>query len=308
MIALGGLLLVILLAPMSPAAADDDLADYLERSRDADFRGTGVLICTWGADSAAASYDVTRRDGMTMVHGPGGDLMLSDTLTALRSGDEWYAVEFADRSEWRLSDRYRLGAPAAVTRLGRDATEYLVYEGERPRVRLVVDAASTVPLLTEVFTVEGRVFRSAALVEFGDVPGAVPAPEPGMPARKVGMATPGATLPGDLAGYRRVDVYTVRGGAVQAFYSDGLFAFSVFEGRRGPSPEAFAAATSWRVGDGVYRRVITPSQVWIHWNAPDRSYVMVGDLPPDHAEAVLRGLPPPGDRGVLVRLWRRLFG
>jgi hypothetical protein len=54
--------------------------------------------------------------------------------------------------------------------------------------------------------------------------------------------------------------------------------------------------------------VVTPSQVWVFWNAPDRSYVLVGDLPPDHLVTALGGLPQPGERGLMVRLWRRLFG
>ena len=41
---------------------------------------------------------------------------------------------------------------------------------------------------------------------------------------------------------------------------------------------------------------------------PDNSYVLVGDLPPDHLADVLQTLPRPGDRSIFVKLWRRLFG
>ena len=58
----------------------------------------------------------------------------------------------------------------------------------------------------------------------------------------------------------------------------------------------------------LYRRVVTPTSLWVHWDAPDHSYVLVGDLPPDHLTEVLAELPEPGRRNVLVRLWRRLFG
>lgn len=291
-----------------PAHADDELAEWLQEAGDADYRGVGILMCVWGGDEAAAGYEVTRHDGMAMVHGPGGDLVVGGTAPMMRDGDDWYAVAFADRSEWRLSDRYRLGPATPTVRLGRPATEYLVFEGDRPRVRLVVDDASTVPLLTEVLAGDGTVFRTAALVEFDGVPDAMPPMPNSADPRSIPMAEAGPNLPAVLAGYQRADVYAVPGGGIQAYYSDGLFAFSVFEGRRGGVPEAFGDATRWRVAGRSYLRVVTPAQVWVFWNAPARSYVLVGDLPPDHLEAVLPDLPAPGDHGVLRRWWHRLFG
>jgi hypothetical protein len=185
---------------------------------------------------------------------------------------------------------------------------YLVFEGDLPRVRLIVDDLTTVPLVTEVLDGDGRVFRMAALIGFDDTPGEMPpAPEPAR-RRIVSSAEAGPSLPESVTGYRRVDTYAIPGGGLQAYYSDGLFSFSVFERVRGSTPEAFRGATTFTVGNGRYRRVVAPSAVWVYWNAPDRSYVLVGDLPPDHLMAALDSLPHPGDRGVLVRLWRRLFG
>ena len=78
--------------------------------------------------------------------------------------------------------------------------------------------------------------------------------------------------------------------------------------RRGERPPEFDGATELEVDGRTYRRMVTPTSLWVHWNAPDRSYVLVGDLPPDHLLEVLERLPAPGERGLLVRLWRRLFG
>jgi hypothetical protein len=301
------LALVFQMAP-APALAGDDLADYLEQAEDAEFHGTGVLICSWGADSAAGMYQITRHDGMSMSHGPGADLMVGGGLIAMRSGDEWYAVEFADHSEWELDDRYRFGPAEATVRFGRAATEYVVLEGELPRVRLVVDDATRAPLLTEVLDGDGAVFRMAALIDFDATADPMPPMPPMEGSHTIGVAEPGDAFPGSIGAYRRANTYAVPGGAVQAFYTDGLFSFSVFETDRGATPEAFSAATTWLVGSKPYRRIVAPSQVWVHWNAPDRSYVLVGDLPPDHLEAVLGELPRPGERGVFARLWHRLFG
>ena len=297
----------LLLLP-SPAFADDDLQEHLEKAEAAEFHGTGVVVCTWGDDSAAASYEVTRRDEMTMTSGPSGDLMVTAALTVMRAGDDWYTVDFSDRSGWSLSDRYRLGTPAATMHMGRPANTYMVFEGDLPRIRLVIDQRTAVPLVTEVLDDAGRVFRMAVLIDLDDTAGDMPPQPDPAHSRTVASIEPGATLPVSLAGYRRVDTYLVEGGGVQGYYSDGLFAFSVFETGRGATPETFRDATAFTAGGSWYRRVVTPSQVWVYWNSPDRSYVLVGDLPPDHLVTALEGLPQPGERTLLVRLWRRLFG
>jgi hypothetical protein len=108
--------------------------------------------------------------------------------------------------------------------------------------------------------------------------------------------------------YLRMDTYQAPGGALQAFYSDGLFSFSLFESPRSDTPAAFDRATRFEVAGESYRRLVMPSDVWVLWHAPDRTYLLVGDLPPDHLEQVLVDLPEPGDRAWPVRWWRRLFG
>ncbi|OFW67082.1 MAG: hypothetical protein A2Z12_04130 [Actinobacteria bacterium RBG_16_68_21] len=291
------------------ARADDELQQYLEQAAVAEFHATGIVMSSWGTESVAAMYEITRSHGMSMVRGPAGDLMVVDGLTAVGSAEGWYAVEVGEAADWVLADRYTLGAPMPTTRLGRPASELMVFEDGTPRLRLIVDDASRVPLLTEVLDGDGRVFRVATLIDF--------APEqPAAPARPQSygshhMVMPMAEysgLPGILAGYRLTDTYGDPNGIVQGYYSDGLFSFSVFESKRGGTPGAFADAAAFTVDGSAYRRLVTPSYAWVQWHAPDRSYVLVGDLPPDHLAAVLVELPRPGDRGLFVRLWRRLFG
>ncbi len=291
----------------SAARADDDLEGMLESAAEADFYGVGVVMSTWDGDSAATTYEVTRSDGMSMVHGPSGDFMLSSGLSASRSGADWYALEVAEWSAWSLSDRYSLGEQISTTRLGRAATEVMVMEGDLARARLVIDDISTVPLLTEILDSAGNVFRLAVMIEFDSEPAAMDVPGDFHEREMLMSAAPSNRLPAEVFGYRRVDSYA-SGDGTQTFYSDGLFSFSVFESKRGTRPEAFDAATRFEVVGEKYRRIVTPSNVWVHWDAPNHSYVLVGDLPPDHILAVLQELPEPGNRGFLVRLWRRLFG
>ena len=296
------LAVALLLVPGTATA--EDLDEML--SDGGDFTATGMVMTTWGDDSAAATYEIVRTDGMSMIHGPEGDLMLSGALTASWSDEGVLAMEVGAWSDWELSERYEV-SEHAVERLGRPATEVVVSEGDLLRARLVVDEGTSVPVLTEIFAADGSAFRVAALVEFApsapdmDMPSDVADHEMLMPAE------PSPWLPGAAAGYRLVDTYHMKD-VDQAYYSDGLFSFSVFEARRGPTPEEFEGATPFVVDGELYHRVLTPTVVWVHWDAPDHSYVLVGDLPPDHLEAVLQELPEPGRRNLIVRLWRRLFG
>ena len=303
------LITAVALTLVVPAAqAEDDLAGYLESAMHAEFSGSGVVMCVWGVDSAATTYEITRTDGMSMVTGPDGEFMTHDGMTASSSGADWYALEVSEWAAWNMSDRYRLGDPTPTERLGRSATEITVMEDDLIRARIVLDDASTVPLLTEVYNAAGEVFRMSALVEFEpDVP-----EMPHMPEEYVeyDMLMPGevsADLPEDVGGYTRTDTYGLDS-STQSFYSDGLFTFSVFEAGRGAVPTDFRTATAFEVDGLQYRRIISPNNVWVQWSSPEHSYVLVGDLPPDHISEVLAGLPDPGTRGVMMRLIDRLFG
>jgi len=300
------LMLTALVVMPAAAQADEGLEDYLESAMDAEFHGSGVVMCSWGPDSAATTYEVTRSDGMSMVQGPDGGLMLYGSLTASASGADWYALEVSEWSAWSLSDRYSLGETTPITRLGRSASEVTVLEDGRARARLVIDDESTVPLLTEVFDADGRVFRLAALVEFVAAP-AVDMEMPDFMEHEMLMAgEPSSQLPDSVFGYRRSDTYALDGSGSQTFYSDGLFSFSVFE--VGAAPGEFADGSMFEVDGAAYTRIVTPSNVWVHWSSSDQSFVLVGDLPPDHIETVLSELPRPGRRGVIMRWLSRVFG
>ncbi len=302
-------ILALTVAATPAAAADDDLAGYLEGAAAAEFHGSGIVLCTWGSDSAGTTYEVTRSSGMSMVHGAGGDLMVAGGTTASRTGADWYGLEVEEWTAWALSDRYRLTDPEPVTRLGRSAVAVTVMEGPVERARMVIDDESTVPLVTEILDGRGNAFRVAVLIDFTPGPQPMPSDMPEMHEQMMVTRTPAPDHLGtEVAGYRRADTYRGDEGTLQAFYTDGLFSFSLFETKRTSRMGAFETATTFEVNGHTYRRIVAPSEVWVQWNAPDHSYVLVGDLPPDHIAAVLTELPEPGDPGFWVRLWRRLFG
>lgn len=300
-----GLVMAVIAIPAS--AEDSNLSDLLEQGMKADFAGSGVVMASAWGQSTAATYEVSRVGGMAAISGGSGASMSKGSETAAMRNGEWYGFSVDAWRDWTLSDRYRLGDPQPVLRIGRPATEVWIHEGSVRRVRLVVDDATSVPLVTEVYDGSGEVYRTAVLLELGD-----PVVDSDMPDMhdmdEMKSIDPPATLPASVAGYQRADAYAGPDSMAQVFYSDGLFSFSVFEWDRGLRPDGFDAAAEVDHGGHRYLTRVTPTEVWVHWNAPDRGYLLVGDLPPDHLDDVLAELPEPGERGWLIRLWRWLFG
>ena len=111
-----------------------------------------------------------------------------------------------------------------------------------------------------------------------------------------------------VAGYVQVDAYAGPDESLHAFYTDGLFSFSVFliDGEMASGP--FVEADTMRVGAAEYRWLLTPSDVWLQWVAGGKTFVLVGDLPPDHLQQVLDELPRPSQGNIFTRIWRGLFG
>ena len=124
------------------------------------------------------------------------------------------------------------------------------------------------------------------------------------------VVTPDSDLPGELAGYRLTDGYRDGAGVAQAYFSDGLFSFSVFELDESTELDVDEEpATVLDVAGHEYAVVVEPSLVLVAWRADGGDYLLVGDLPPDHLEAAPgRLLPAPGSEGLFDRVWRSLFG
>ena len=113
------------------------------------------------------------------------------------------------------------------------------------------------------------------------------------------------TLPMQTAGYTRADTYAGPDNTVQAFYTDGLFKFSIFEIDGSADLDGFAEST---VFDGDYVQRVDPSELWVAWKRGGSTFVLVGDLPPDHLAQVLTDLPAPDSDSIISRIWRGIFG
>jgi hypothetical protein len=93
-----------------------------------------------------------------------------------------------------------------------------------------------------------------------------------------------------------------------AYYTDGLFSFSLLSSHRPVEVEGMEEAPTVDLPFGSYQRIFTPGRSLFLWEAATGGMALFGDLPPDLAEEVLSGLPPPQRPGFWERWWRRLFG
>jgi hypothetical protein len=184
-----------------------------------------------------------------------------------------------------------------------------VEESDTVRARIWFDDQTGAALGSEVYDGDGELFRLSWLLDFDPNPRKIYTMmrESGVGYDVVVPAEAGSLADG-VAGYVRVDSYAGPDDSLHAFYTDGLFSYSVFviEGDIAAGP--FVGADLMRVDGAEYRWLLTPSDLWVQWSGEGLTYVLVGDLPPDHLEQVLREMPRPSSGNLFARLWRGLFG
>lgn len=306
------LLLIVALAGLwsltagSAAQASDELDVYLEQADAAGYSGIQFVVTVWGDETSTGIFEVEQAGDMVVVHQGAGDSLISSGKVRAMDGRVGTAIgSWAERVS---SGRYTVGEPQATERLDRTARSIDVFEGALLRARLIFDGKTGAPLATEVYDGNGDLFRFATLLDFDTTMGEMADLAADGSDYDVVLAAPDTSLPATVAGYTRVDVYDAPGEGVHAFYADGLFSFSVFDLPDDAGDGRFRDATTFRAGGSDYRMLLAPTDIWIMWRTPDATYVLVGDLPPDHLDQVLSGLPRPKSKSFFSRLWGGLFG
>ena len=296
-----GVVTTLIALPASPAAAFDTLEDYLAEAESAEYSGRRIVITSWQGDSEIGTFDVTHAGDVTMSN--------QTQVSSGKVAAENAAVAVLDWSRSALAERYTVVEVGPVERLGRPAHALDVFENGVLRASIVFDDVTGAALLTEMYDGDGERFRFSAMLEFDDRPNLVYS-QIGTAGRDYDLMIPVAdsTLPSQAAGYTRIDSYSGEDAWLQAFYSDGLFSFSVFEAAGSISLHQFDEAGTFTAGDDDYALLVRPTEVWVTWQADGETYVLVGDLPPDHLEDILEVLPGPDHPGLFKRLWRGLFG
>ena len=301
---LTGVLVVALLG----SADAQELDDYLTDADQATFGGRQATWCSFGGQTEFSVVSVEHAGPLVMVEAAGSSQMVGGGRYSVVD-DVGGGIAISDWSSTDVSGRYSTASVEAESRLGRDVVVVSVAEGELIRARMWFDDETGAALGSEVYDDTGELFRLSWMLDFD------------ANARKIYAAlreagsvydvvakTDVKSLPNTAAGYSLVDTYAGPDESVHFFYGDGLFSFSVFviDGRIANSP--FVDAETMNVGGRDYRWLLTPSDLWVQWSGGGLTYVLVGDLPPDHLEEVLPELPLPSQANILSRFWRGLFG
>lgn len=296
---------LLVMAGAIPAAATE-LEEYLEAAASAEYTGRRIIVTMWDGESQAGIFQVTHISEMTVIGtSADGSLVGSGKM----SDGSSTAVMVPEWSRYTANARYTTTDPLTIFRLGRLAEMVEVIENDQVRARFTFDALTRVPLATEIYDGDGTLFRYSAMLEFDPNPGLSYADMEAMEAvYDVMLPVEVSLLPHDAAGYVRADTYAGPDETIQAFFTDGLFSFSLFEVDSDAKLDRFDGAATVELNDASYRRLITPTEVWVTWTSGDVAYVLVGDLPPDHLERVLADLPEPREPNLLTRLWRGIFG
>jgi len=298
-------LAVALVALSVSVAVADELDDYIDRSADASYAGQQATWCTFSGETEFFIVSVENAGSVLMVEAAGSSQMLSEG----RVSTDGSGVALADWSSAEMADRYVSGGVVAEVRLGREVAVLTINEDGQLRARIWFDEETGATLGSEVYGAGEELYRLTWMIDFNPNPRRIyTALGEQESTYDVVVRADAGSAPQSLAGYELVDTYAGPDGSVHAFYSDGLFSFSLFvisgEGASGP----FVDAETMTVDSGSYRWILTPSDLWVQWSGDGQTYVLAGDLPPDHLEVVLSGLPSPSRGNILSRIWNGLFG
>ncbi|MCP4308275.1 MAG: hypothetical protein GY926_04495 [bacterium] len=296
----------VFLATFVGGATAAELEDFLDEADQAIFSGRQATWCSYSGHTEFSVVDVEHAGALVMVENAGSSQMVGGGRYSVVGGSG-AGIAITDWSSTDASSRYSTSSVEADTRLGRDVVVVSVDEEDKIRARIWFDKDTGAALGSEIYDSAGDLFRLSWMLDFDTSTRKLYAAlrESGS-TYDVVVSADGDGLPDVAAGYTRSDTYAGPDESLHAFYTDGLFSFSIFviEGRISESP--FVDADS--MSGGQYRWILTPSELWVQWSGDGLTYVLVGDLPPDHLDKVLPELPQPAQANILSRLWHGLFG
>jgi hypothetical protein len=293
-------------ATTTATASAGELEDYLTDAADSSFAGQQATWCSYDGETVFNVVSIEHAGDLLMVENADSEQMVGDGRNAVLGGG---GIALSTWSSVPVSDRYSVGSVDIEERLGRKVAVVTVDEGAEVRARIWFDDDTGAVLGSEVYDGSGNLFRLSWMLDFDPYPRKIYTVmgEAGSTYDVVASADAGS-LPATIAGYERVDTYDGPDDSLHAFYADGLFSFSLFVIDGEVDVSSFRNADAMRVAGNEYRWLLTSSDLWLQWSTGGSTYVLVGDLPPDHLREVLTELPQPSRRNLLVRLWRGLFG
>ena len=295
-----------------PALATD-LGAYLERAAESEYSGEIFVICDTPDGTVAQFVEVTRSDGHLWVKSDTGEAVTSNGELYQRSADGTVqATRIDSAADWEVSSKYTTVEAGSARELERPVHVVTVMESDVERVRLHFDDATGALLRSEVRNGDSSLYCSSSFVSFRE--------EPQLVDSTVRQGTPETVqlvdfsdidddvLPARVGGFNRQDVYEGPQDSMVAYYSDGVFSFTVIASRKAVKIPELEEAPQVEIDGKKYQRHFDPGQVVYAWESKVGGYALIGDLPLDLQEAVLSDLPRPGRPGFFARLWRSWFG
>ena len=303
-----GVLTGLALGVAVTSAVAADLEDYLTDAGEASFAGRQATWCNYGERTEFSVVSVEYAGSLMMVEDSGSSQMVGGGRYSV-VGDGAAGIALSDWSAGTAADRYVTASAISESRLGRDVVVVTVEEGDVVRAKIWFDDATGAAIGSEIYDGGGELFRLSWMLDFDPNPRKIfTMMRDQDPTYDVVVSADADDLVDTVAGYIRVDTYSGPDDSLHAFYTDGLFSFSVFLIEGQFEAESFADSDVMRIDGAEYQWLLTPSDLWLHWVGDGNTYVLVGDLPPDHLEDVLRELPQPSQGNIFSRIWRGLFG
>ena len=307
--ALVAVVLASLVLVPAPAWAGDTVGDHLEIASRAEYSGEQVVSCQTPDGVKNAVYTLTQKDGKLYVS------VEVDATTTVVVGGGSYEVRNADGSvsvtsvegagTVDMGVRYDSQDGAIEQYLGREAVPVDIMQGALRRARMTFDAETGALLRTQIYNSNGSLYCETRFVKF--VPGEPAVAAGGGSTTQPLAAATDSDLPKKVAGFSELDLFTFNKDSVMAYYSDGLFSFTLLHSARSVQVAEIANAPEVKVGDYKYKRWFGPGQVVYVWDSEVGGLALLGDLPLDMQEQVLGKLPFPKKPNVIVRIIQSLF-
>ncbi|MGA7272378.1 MAG: hypothetical protein WB239_15000 [Acidimicrobiia bacterium] len=294
-----------------PSALTGDLGNYLERSADAQFSGEQLVTCETPDGPRDSIFEMAQDHGSVVAWSsdPGRPLATAAPgMAATISGDKIEAAAVEGTTSQDGSPLYEVGDRSDLTYLGRPAVQVSVSRKDVERARLTVDTETRALVRVTTLTEDGSVYCDRRMVAFQPGPSPLPASAPTLDVEKTPpLDRAPSQLPAAMEGFRLLDTYPLQEGTL-SYYSDGFFSLgvAVTDGPVGFADDAEVVDVA--AGTGTYQRSFEAGRVTVTWEAGGVYLTVIGDMPPDLLDSVLKFLPTPVRHGFLGRIWSRLFG
>jgi negative regulator of sigma E activity len=289
---------------------DGEGAALLEQARvaalEGDYAGTVQVEWQTPAGTRTAQVHVRNADGVLYVDGE-RDLVAADSQRYVEGAGGW-ALAYGTEGAAELPDPtdnwdFRVVRGPLIAGTPTRVVEIIDRDTGEVRQRVYMEPGSFV-VRREILDENGDPYRVVEFVEFTAV-GKAPAVPDDYEESEPDEA---AELPGDVPeevgdGFELVNAYELDNGVTQLFYSDGLFAVSVFvdEGELDTGGLPSGATTREIEGEEV-RAYATPTGDVLVWeDDDDRVVAWVSDAPPDEMAGVAASFTDDDDPGFWGR-------